>query len=179
MSSQQIHVKPIAGTLGAEVRGVDLRAMDNHDWTQVYQAFLDYKVIAIRDQHLSPQDIMDVGARLGEPNHYPFVKGMDDFPFLFDIVKEPAETSNFGGGWHSDTTYMKTPPLATLLYAIETPPRGGDTLYCDMVAAYEALSPGMKSMLAPLRGVNSAGLKHLGGRKAHHSSIGEIGRAHV
>lgn len=171
MSNHRIEVTPIAGSLGAEVTGVDLRSMDNHDWAAVHQAFLEYKVIAIRDQTLSPQDIMDVGARIGEPNHYPFVKGMDGFPFLFDVVKEPAETSNFGGGWHSDTTYMKTPPLATLLYALETPPRGGDTLYCDMVAAYEVLSPAMKAMLAPLKGVNSAGLKHLGGRKAHHSSI--------
>jgi alpha-ketoglutarate-dependent taurine dioxygenase len=146
--------------------------MDNHDWAQVHQAFLDYKVIAIRDQDLSPQDLMDVGARFGEPNHYPFVKGMDDFPFLFDIVKEPSEKRNFGGGWHSDTTYMKTPPLATLLYALETPERGGDTLYCDMVAAYESLSDRMKEMLGTLKGVNSAGLKHLGGRKAHHSVVG-------
>lgn len=172
MSQQAIEIVPIAGSLGAEIRGVDLRTMDNHAWAQVHQAFLDYKVVAIRDQELSPQDIMDVGARFGEPNHYPFVKGMDGFPFLFDIVKEPAETRNFGGGWHSDTTYMKTPPLATLLYAIETPPRGGDTLYCDMVAAYEALSERMKAMLGALKGVNSAGLKHVGGRKAHHAVIG-------
>ena len=171
MSAGGIEIIPLAGSLGAEVRGVDLRRLDNQAWDAVHQAFLDYKVIAIRDQQLGLQDIMDVGGRFGEPNHYPFVKGLDGFPFLFDIVKEPSETVNFGGGWHSDTTYMKTPPLATLLYAIETPPRGGDTLYCDMVAAYEALSPGMKTLLAPLKGVNSAGLKHVGGRKAHHATI--------
>jgi hypothetical protein len=66
-----ITVTPIAGSLGAEVTGVDLRTMDNHDWAQVHQAFLDHKVIAIRDQALTPQDLMDVGARFGEPNHYP------------------------------------------------------------------------------------------------------------
>ncbi len=172
MTNSSITVTPIAGTLGAEVTGVDLRTMSNHDWSQVHQAFLDYKVIAIRDQELSPQDMMDVGARFGEPNHYPFVKGMDDFPFLFDVVKEPSEKRNFGGGWHSDTTYTKTPPLATLLYALETPDRGGDTLYCDMVAAYESLSDRMKEMLGSLKGVNSAGLKHLGGRKTHHAAVG-------
>jgi len=135
----------------------------------VHQAFLDHKVIAIRDQNLSPQDMMNFGARFGEPNHYPFVKGLDGFPFLFDVIKDPADTRNFGGNWHSDTTYLKTPPMATLLYAIETPPKGGDTLYCDMVAAYETLSPGMKQLLAPLRGVFSGGLKTSGGRQARHA----------
>ena len=155
-----ITVTPIAGSLGAEVRGVDLRTMDNSAWAAVHQAFLDHKVIAIRGQDLGAQDMMDVGARFGEPNHYPFVKGLDGFPFLFDVIKEPSEKRNFGGGWHSDTTYMKTPPMATLLYALETPSKGGDTLYCDMVAAYELLSPRMKEMLGSLNGVFSAGLKN-------------------
>src|SRR5512143_2573134 len=151
-----ITVTPIAGSLGAEVRGVDLRTMDNQAWAAVHQAFLDYKVIAIRGQDLGPQDVMDVGARFGEPNHYPFVKGLDVFPFLFDVIKEPSEKRNFGGGWHSDTTYMKAPPMATLLYALETPSKGGDTLYCDMVAAYESLTPRMKEMLGSLNGVFGA-----------------------
>jgi taurine dioxygenase len=164
-----ITVTPIAGALGAEVRGVDLRTMDNHAWAQVHQAFLVHKVIAIRDQDLGPQDMMDVGARFGEPNHYPFVKGLDGFPFLFDVIKEPSEKRNFGGGWHSDTTYMKTPPMATLLYALETPSKGGDTLYCDMVSAYESLTERMKEMLGTLNGVFSGGLKNGGGRQARHS----------
>ncbi len=167
-----ITVTPLAGALGAEVRGVDLRTMDNQAWAIVHQAFLDHKVIAIRGQDLGPQDVMDVGARFGEPNHYPFVKGLEGFPFLFDVIKEPAEKRNFGGGWHSDTTYMKTPPMATLLYALETPVKGGDTLYCDMVEAYDSLSPKMKEMLGTLRGVFSAGLKNSGGRSLHHAQIG-------
>lgn len=167
-----ITVTPIAGSLGAEVRGVDLRTMDNRAWAAVHQAFLDHKVIAIRGQDLGPQDVMDAGARFGEPNHYPFVKGLDGFPFLFDVIKEPGETRNFGGGWHSDTTYLKAPPTATLLYAIETPVKGGDTLYCDMVAAYESLSPKMQATLGTLNGVFSAGLKSSGGRSAHHARIG-------
>jgi taurine dioxygenase len=167
-----ITVTPIAGSLGAEVRGVDLRSVDNQAWAAVHQAFLDYKVIAIRGQDLGPQDVMDVGARFGEPNHYPFVKGLDGFPFLFDVIKEPDEKRNFGGGWHSDTTYMKAPPMATLLYAIETPVKGGDTLYCDMVAAYESLSPKMKEIVGSLKGIFSAGLKSSGGRSAHHAQIG-------
>jgi len=146
--------------------------MDNHAWAQVHQAFLDHKVIAIRGQDLGPEEMMDVGARFGEPNNYPFVKGLDGFPFLFDVIKEPSEKRNFGGGWHSDTTYMKAPPMATLLYALETPQKGGDTLYCDMVAAYESLTPKMKDLLGSLNGVFSAGLKNSGGRSLHHAEIG-------
>lgn len=173
MRYETIEVHPLAGSLGAEVLGADLtRAADNRMWSELHRAFLEFKVVAIRGQRLTPDDIMATGGRFGEPCHYPFVKGMDTHPFIFEVVKEPAETKNFGGGWHSDTTYLAQPPLATLLYAVEVPPRGGDTLYCDTAAAYEALSPGMKRLLEPLIGVNSAGLKHSGGRATHHSQIG-------
>ena len=90
--------------------------------------FLKYAVLVFRDQQLEPADLMRVGARFGEPCHYPFVSGIDGFPFIFEVVKEESETVNFGGNWHSDTTYLAQPPLATLLYALETPKHGGDTL---------------------------------------------------
>src|SRR2546426_2831873 len=70
---------------------------------------------------------MRVGARFGEPCFYPFVTGMDGYPHIFEVVKAENEETNFGGNWHSDTTYLEQPPLATLLYAVETPSRGGDT----------------------------------------------------
>lgn len=175
MSYDRIDVRPIAGALGADVFGVDLaRCDDNSAWSQIHQAFLEFKVLSFRDQALDNDGLMDVGRRFGEPSYYPFVKGLDTHPFLFEIVKEPADTKNFGGGWHSDTTYQAKPPLATLLYALETPERGGDTLFADTAAAYEALSDGMKTLLAPLKGVNSAGLKHSGGRTASQTKVGAM-----
>jgi len=87
-------------------------------------------------------------------------------------VKEEKETVNFGGNWHSDTTYLPQPPLATLLYALETPASGGDTLFTSTYAAYDALSEGMRAMVDPLVGVNSASLKVTGGRRKMHSTIG-------
>jgi len=172
MSYDRIEVRPLAGSLGAEIRGVDVRRMDNQTWSEVHQAFLEFQVVAIRDQQLLPDDIMSISRRFGEPNFYPFVTGMEGYPYIFEIVKEPQETRNFGGGWHSDTTYLAQPPLATMLYALETPAKGGDTLYCNTAAAYDALSDTMKDMLGRLKGVNSAGLKHSGGRAAHHKQIG-------
>src|SRR5436190_3984778 len=165
-------VEPLAGALGAEVRGANLRALDEAGWQALKQAFLEYSVLAIRDQALEPADLMRVGARFGAPCHYPFVTGMEGFPFIFEVVKAEEERSNFGGNWHSDTAYLAEPPLATLLYAVETPKRGGDTLFTSTRAAYEALSEGMRRMLEGMVGVNSAALKHGGGRSKMHAKIG-------
>ena len=169
-----MRIDPLAGALGAEIRGVDLTRLTDDGWREVHEAFLRYSVLAIRDQQLEPHDMMEIGARFGEPCPYPFVCGIDGFPFIFEVVKEESETVNFGGNWHSDTTYLPTPPLGTLLYAVETPSHGGDTLFASTAAAYEALSDGMKSLLNGPRGVNSAGLKHSGGRHQLHQTISSM-----
>ena len=166
-----MQIAPLAGALGAEILGVDLRSLDGNGWEEVHRAFLQYSVLAIREQKLDPADIMKVGARFGEPCHYPFVTGMEDYPYIFEVVKEPEDKKNFGGAWHSDTTYLKQPPLATLLYAVETPSHGGDTLFTNTAAAYDALSDGMRKVVDTLVGVNSAELKYAGGRTAQHGKI--------
>ena len=164
-----MQISPLAGALGAEIHGVDLK--NGADWNQIHNAFLQYAVLVIRDQKLDPGDIMTVGGKFGEPCHYPFVVGMEKFPFIFEVVKEAEEKKNFGGAWHSDTAYLKQPPLATLLYAVETPSHGGDTLFANTAVAYEALSEGMRKVLDPLIGVNSAELKYAGGRTVQHAKI--------
>src|SRR6185436_208528 len=101
--NKAMQISPLAGALGAEIHDVDLRKASA--WDGIHQAFLDFSVLVFRDQQLEPADLMNVGARFGEPCHYPFVTGMDDFPFIFEVVKEPEEKRNFGGAWHSDTAY--------------------------------------------------------------------------
>ncbi len=165
-------VEPLAGALGAEVRGLDLRKLE--DWKPVEEAFLKHSVLVFRDQEIEPADLMRIGGRFGEPCHYPFVTGMDGFPFIFEVIKEEEEKVNFGGNWHSDTAYLAQPPLATLLYALEVPASGGDTLFCNTAAAYDALSEGMRAMVDKLVGVNGAGLKVTGGRRKMHSTIGSM-----
>jgi taurine dioxygenase len=165
-------IEPLAGALGAEIRGISLKTLDDQGWKAVERAFLQYSVLAFRDQALEPADLMRVGARFGEPCFYPFVTGLEDYPYIFEVVKEESETVNFGGNWHSDTTYLRQPPLGTLLYALETPARGGDTLFTSTYAAYDALSEGMRVLLDRLVGVNSASLKYTGGRRKIHSTIG-------
>src|SRR5262245_11600893 len=163
-------IEPLAGALGAEVRDVNLNNLDERGWRDLHAAFLEHAVLAIRDQKIEPEDLMRIGGRFGAPCHYPFVSGIDGFPFIFEVVKEEAETVNFGGNWHSDTTYLEQPPLATLLYALEVPTHGGDTLFTNTEKAYEALSDGMRAMLDKLVGVNSASLKATGGRRKIHSA---------
>jgi len=168
-----IRAVPLAGALGAEIHGLDLATLEDRSvWNEVTQAFLDYSVLVFRGQRLEPADLMRVSAHFGEPCFYPFVTGMEGYPYIFEVVKEPAEKRNFGGAWHSDTTYLAQPPLATLLYAVETPSHGGDTLFANTRAAYDALSEGMKQVLGGLTGVNSAELKYGGGRSALHAKIG-------
>jgi len=165
-------IEPLAGALGAEIRGVSLaRLADEEGWRQIRRAFVEHSVLVFRDQSLEPEELMRVGMRFGEPCFYPFVTGMEDYPYIFEIVKEEDETKNFGGNWHSDTTYLEKPPLATLLYAIETPAKGGDTLFASTRAAYDALSEGMRALADKLIGVNSASLKYGGGRSSMHSNI--------
>jgi taurine dioxygenase len=167
-------IEPLAGTLGAEVRGGSLSDLTESGWKELHQAFLKYSVLAIRDQKIEPEDLMRIGGRFGEPCYYPFVTGLEGFPFIFEVVKEESETINFGGNWHSDTAYLPQPPLATLLYALEVPKHGGDTLFTSTRAAYDALSDGMRAMLDKLVGVNSAALKAGGGRSKMHSTIGSM-----
>jgi taurine dioxygenase len=165
-------IEPLAGALGAEIRGVELKTLK--DWKPVDEAFLKYSVLVIREQKLEPADLMKVGSHFGEPCYYPFVTGLEGYPFIFEVVKEEAETVNFGGNWHSDTAYLEQPPLATLLYALETPKTGGDTLFASTTAAYDALSEGMRALVDKLVGVNSASLKVTGGRRKMHSTIGSM-----
>jgi taurine dioxygenase len=160
-------IEPLSGALGAEIRGIDVK--EDREWNAIRDAFLRYSVLVFRDQKLEPSDLMKIGARFGEPCHYPFVTGIDGYPFIFEVVKEESETVNFGGNWHSDTTYLAQPPRATLLYALETPAHGGDTLFSNTRAAYDALSEGMRAMVDRLVGVNSASLKVTGGRRKMHS----------
>ena len=172
MSYETIVVKPIAGALGAQVEGADLRRpLDNRTWSEIHRAFLEHQVIYFRDQNLDPDQLTAFGRRFGEPNVYPFVKGIEGYPHLFEIRKEPEQARNFGGNWHSDSTYLEKPPLGTMLYCKEVPAYGGDTLIANQYLSYEALSDGMKKLLDGVTGIYSAGLKRYGGRSDGHGAM--------
>ncbi|MFN8025367.1 MAG: TauD/TfdA family dioxygenase [Acidimicrobiia bacterium] len=160
MTYRTITVEPVAGSLGAEVGGVDLAAdLSDETVAEIRAAWLEHLVLFFRGQeHLAPDTFMGFAKRIGEPVEYPFVKGLDGYPEIIAIAKLPHETVNFGGIWHSDTVYLQQPPMGTLLIAREIPPYGGDTLWANMYAAFEALSPGMQRMLDGMKAVNSSAL---------------------
>ena len=174
MTYQTMEVRPIGGKLGAEIYGANLRDRDDSPmWQELHQAYLEYKVIAVRGQVLTPDDLMRVSAKFGEPAFYPFAKGMDGYPHVTRILKQESDTEAFGNDWHTDTMYLEKPPRTTLLYAVRTPPKGGDTIYSDTADAYDSLSDGMKKMIAGLVGVNDGALKYRrgGARREHHAKI--------
>ena len=166
-----MQVSPLAGALGAEIHGVDLERWKTRAGRKSTARSSSTRCSCSATSRSSPPDLMRVGARFGEPCYYPFVTGMEGFPYIFEVIKEPEEKRNFGGAWHSDTAYLAQPPLATLLYAVETPSYGGDTLFASTAAAYDALSEGLRAVVDGLTGVNSAELKHGGGRTALHAKI--------
>ncbi len=152
-----IEVRPIAGALGAEVGGVDVaQSLAGAVVAEIRQALLDHLVIFIRRQELTPQAQLDFARRFGEPMEYPQLKGLPECPLITPVVKLEHERVNFGGVWHSDTTYLERPPMASMLYAVETPPHGGDTLFANQYLAYESLSDRLKQVLAGLVGINSS-----------------------
>jgi taurine dioxygenase len=149
-------VHPVAGALGAEILGVDLAKLDDAIVAAIRRVWLDHLVIFFRDQDLTPAQFLAFARRFGEPIEYPFVKGLDDYPEIIPVLKLAHETVNFGGIWHSDTTYLDAPPMASMLIAREVPPAGGDTEFANMYLAYETLSDGMKRMLEGLVAVNTS-----------------------
>ena len=151
-----MELRRIAGALGAELLGVDLRSLTDCLVADIRKALLDHLVIFFRDQELTPAQYMAFARRMGKPVEYPFVKGIEGFSEIIEVKKLEHEKQNFGGIWHSDTAYLDVPPMGSMLLARQVPPFGGDTLFANQYAAYEALSEGMKKLLDGLVAVNAS-----------------------
>jgi taurine dioxygenase len=154
---RHIEVRPISGALGAEISGVDMaQDLDAEVVAEVRHALLEHLVIFLRDQKATPLQQLAFAKKFGEPIDYPQLKGLPESPFITPVVKLEHERNNFGGIWHSDTTYLPIPPMGSMLLAREVPPYGGDTMFANQYLAYEALSDGLKRTLDGLIGVSSS-----------------------
>jgi taurine dioxygenase len=152
-----IEARKVSGALGAEIGGVDLaRPLSREDCSEIRRLWLEHLVIFFRNQPLTEKQYMAFAAQFGEPVEYPFVKGLDGYPEIIEVKKLEHERAAFGAIWHSDTAYLARPPMASMLLARELPPFGGDTLFANMVLAFDSLSSGLKELLQGLKAVNSS-----------------------
>ncbi len=152
--AKPIQVTPLNPTIGAVIGQVDLsQALDEEVIAAIRAALLQHKVVFFEDQHISSVQQRDFAARFGELHTHPLYPGVPEAPEMF-ILDNHANNPTDNDAWHTDVTFIETPPLGAILYAKRLPPSGGDTVWANMQAAYEALSKPMQRFLAELDAVH-------------------------
>ena len=176
MKNTTIDVRQVSGYTGAEIHGVDLREpLADITYRDIRNALNEYGVIFFRDQHLTCAQHVAFTGRFGEveADETMSLGHPDGFPMICEVRKEPEETRNVGGKWHSDHSFDPRPPLGAVLLARELPDYGGDTLFASMYAAYDALSDGLKKTLEGLRAVHAKSRAFQGLSREREVSAGE------
>lgn len=160
---QTIGVNSLTPHIGAEIQGVDLsKPLDNEQFSEVYRAWLDWKLVVFRDQHLTQDQHKALGRRFGSLHVHPMQHSYGGDPEILRIKTTKDSRYTAGEGWHTDVTCDEIPPMGSMLYITQTPEvGGGDTLFADMYLAWELLSDTMKGMLAGLTAVHDGALPFL------------------
>jgi taurine dioxygenase len=151
-------VRPTGAGLGAEIAGVDLKGIDDAVFAAIRRAFVEHSVLLLRGQRLSDEDIIAFSRRFGALDHAPvqengqrFVAGKPEIYVVSNVIENGVPIGSLGAGeaaWHTDMSYLADPPMASMLYALEVPPAGGSTGFCNMYSAYEALPEALKRRIA-------------------------------
>jgi alpha-ketoglutarate-dependent taurine dioxygenase len=160
-----LEVRLLSGTIGAEIRGIDVRHLDDATVAAIRDVWLDRKVVFFPGQHLDPDEHLVFAARFGEPTEgHPVIPGIEGRPEVFEIDYSAAaelyssygdvSTYDRGISWHTDVTFVKRPPLGSILRAVVIPASGGDTLFSDQQAAFAGLSPSLQAYLRTLTAVH-------------------------
>jgi len=157
----RVTIIPTGKALGAEVRGVDLKNLDETQFTALKRAWHEYQVMLVRDQTLSDQDLIAFSRRFGDLDWAPvqetgrrFVEGLPEIYIVSNVTVNGQPIGSLGAGeavWHTDMSYLDVPPMASMLYALEIPPSGGNTSFCSMYAIYEGLPAELKRRIADLK----------------------------
>ena len=165
LTTTTLEVTPLSGSIGAEIRGVNLRALDDATVAEIRGVWLDRKVVFFPGQHLNEQSHQAFAARFGELTEgHPVVPGIEGFPNIFEIDYSKTRelyahygdltTRDPGLSWHTDVTFVRRPPSGSVLRAVVIPAAGGDTAFSDQVAAFAALSPALQNFLSTLHAVH-------------------------
>lgn len=152
-SYDHITAVPLAAAMGAEISGVDLSDLSDAQFGEIEDALYRHKMIFFRDQGLTHADQEAFTLRFGPFGKDAYTKGLPDHLNIQPLLKE-ADTRVkmiFGEGWHTDSPFLARPPALSLLYGVDMPPFGGDTIWSNTALAYQCLSDGMKALLAPLK----------------------------
>jgi len=153
----EFEIERLAGACGAIIHGVDMSDdLGDNVIGELRQALLKHQVIFFRNQDMTPDQHKAFGRRFGTLNVHPQYVNLEGHPEILPVLKDPDAEKNIGGVWHSDLTNLETPPLGSILYALDVPSRGGDTMFSNQYSAYEALSDGMKELLCGLNALHSS-----------------------
>ena len=152
-----MRIEPITCNIGAELLDVSLRdaAYDDGLFNEVYAALLKHRVLFLRDQDISGKDHVAFAARMGELEDHPILPTPDDTPGLVRIYKTPEQSGSYENVWHHDDTWRGVASKACVLHCVECPPVGGDTMWANMVLAYEKLPDAVKAQIEGLRAAHS------------------------
>jgi taurine dioxygenase len=158
-TDQQIEIRPMTGTFGTEILGVDLsEPLSDEVFNEINQALLDYHVIFFRDQDITPRQHVDFGRRFGELHIHPFIPAHEDQPEIIVLggkTPGPGPYARNSNVWHTDLTYSQEPPMGSILHGIEIPESGGDTMFADLTAAYDGLSDRLQHLFSDMMAVHS------------------------
>jgi taurine dioxygenase len=156
MQNRTVDVRPVSPHVGAEIRGIDLRQpLPEQAYREIRHALNEHGVIFFRDQDIDHAQHLAFAERFGRIDMSSFLDYPPGFPMIGEVRKEPGETRNIGGNWHTDHSFDAVPPLGSILVARELPEFGGDTLFANMSAAYDTLSEGLKRTLQGLRAIHA------------------------
>ncbi len=160
----RVEIIPTGKALGAEIQGIDVRKIQPDEFESIYRAWLDHQVLLFRGQELTDADLIAFSRRFGELDCAPvqetgrrFVQGHPEIYIVSNVIENGEPIGSLGAGeagWHTDMSYLEDPPKASILYALEVPPEGGNTYFCSMYRAYDCLPDELR------RRISSFTLKH-------------------
>ena len=156
---RNLQIDRLTPTIGAEIHGVDLsQALSDDEINAIRDALLEHLVVFFRDQSLDAPSLDQLGRRFGEPHpHYAAPEGVDGLEGITLIHADAHTPANNGSGWHSDNSFDEVPPMGSIMYLHTAPDIGGDTMWANMYAAYDALSDSVKNFLEGLTARHDSG----------------------
>ena len=178
-----MQIELMSGACGAEISGIDLKDTSDKNIDEIKNLLYEHKVIFFRNQDITHQEQINLSKCFGPIEKHAYVKGLQDFPEILRIVKEPYEKNNWGENWHSDVSYNLEPTLAVILKSVTIPPIGGDTMFANMELAWETLDKSLKEVVIDKKAIHSSlgsafFVENFKGMEANENNIGEYSNEH-